>query len=380
MSERPLSVLLVPPLSAYGAIPSMTLYLKNLSEGFAAFNGTGAGCAVKIICPPAKWRASSVHRRFCQRIVLPKLIRQELARESRAGRSPRLHVLDPHYAHLLPRNGSGAVTCHDLDALVSPSRGLAKAEERWRLRQIARAGTIHAISGNTARDIARFFPSKSPAVIVNYYGLAPEFLRRATSADAPHLAKLRAAPDSIFVLHVGSNIERKNIPTLLHGFASAKARLRGRRLKLVKVGDALERDGFGPLLNELKIADDLIHLGSLGIEALVDVYNTCSIFAFPSRYEGFGRPVIEAQACGLPCVLADSSSLPEVGGAAALYHPTEDAIKQADCIVELVENRALRERTIADGIANASRFTWRRHVETILRAFVPNGVAHALDR
>ena len=378
MTDRPLSVLLVPPLSAYGPIASMTLYLKNLGDAFSALAAQGADFTCKVISPPVKWQASSVRRRVCQRVVLPKLIQQELRRELAAGHSARVHILDPHYAHLLPRDGRGSVTCHDLDALVSPGAGLAKAEERWRLRQMARAGTIHAISGNTARDIARFFPAKASAVITNYYGLAPEFRRRPANPAAPHLEQLRAAPDCTLVLHVGSNIERKNIPTLLRGFALAKARLAGRRLKLVKVGDALHRDGFGPLLDELRIADDLIHLGSLGVEPLVEVYNACTIFAFPSRYEGFGRPVIEAQACGLPCVLADSSSLPEVGGTAALYHPTEDAARLADHIVELVENGSLRQRSIAAGIANASQFTWRRHAATILEHLTPAGRSHAI--
>jgi glycosyltransferase involved in cell wall biosynthesis len=375
MTARPTSVLLAPPLSAYGAIASMTLYLKNLGDAFAALREEEADFTCTIVSPPAEWRSSSVRRRICQRIVLPRLIRREQARASAAGRDARLHVLDPHYAHLLPRRGRGSVTCHDLDALVSPGRGFAKAEERWRLRQIVRAGAIHAISGNTARDVARFFPAKAAAVITNHYGLTTEFHRRPVPAAAPHLAPLRAAAGCVFVLHVGSNIERKNIPVLLRGFALAKARLAGRRLKLVKVGDALHRDGFGPRLDELGIAGDLIHLGSLGIEPLVDVYNACTIFAFPSRYEGFGRPVLEAQACGLPCVLADSSSLPEVGGTAALYHPTEDAARLADRIVEFVEHERLRERAIAAGLANALQFTWRRHAEIILRHLIPDRLA-----
>lgn len=365
MIERPTSVLLVPPLSAYGGVPSMTLYWQNLGDALAALGDRGS-FTYKVICPEPEWRHAGVRRKICLRVVLPRLVRRRMAEEVAAGRTPAVHVLDPHYSHLLPPDGRGSITCHDLDALIVPGKGFAKAEERWRLRQLVRAGAIHAISGNTARDIAKYFPSKSAQVVVNHYGLAPEFRRRAANPAAPHLAKLRETAGSILVLHVGSNIERKNIPTLLRGFAQAKSRLPRRRLKLVKVGDAFAKDGFTALIDELGIANDIIHLGSLGVNDLVDVYNACTLFAFPSRYEGFGRPVIEAQACGLPCVLADSSSLPEVGGDAALYHPIEDAAKMAAHLVQLVENESLRQSLINAGIANAGKFTWRRHTETII--------------
>ena len=367
------TLLLVPPLSAYGGVPSMTLYWQNLREAVAAL--PGMDLRLRPVSPPPAWLGRGWRRRLGQRIVLPALLRRAVREEAAAGRRTTVHVLDPHYSHLLPRRG-GIVTCHDLDALIAPLSGVGKWEERQRLGAMIRAGAVHAISGNTARDVARFFPGLRSRVVVNYYGLAPEFRVRPAAADALHLGPLRAEPGALFVLHVGSNIERKNIPVLLRGFALAQARLPGRPLRLVKVGDDLNADGFAAQLGELGLGPEIIQLGSLGVSALVDVYNSCHIFAFPSRYEGFGRPVAEAQACGLPCVLADSSSLPEVGGPTARYHRTDDPEGLAAHVVELAGNPALRERLRDEGVANARRFTWRRHAQLLVESVASLRASH----
>lgn len=368
MKKTPRSVLLVPPLSAYGDGPSMSLYWHNVSECLAALGRVGF--SVRAITPPLSWRESKARRRICLRVVMPLMVRQAIAQERRAGRSPVVHVLDQHYAHLLPRDSGGTITCHDLNILVSPERGLLKSEERNRLRRITRAGAIHAISQNTARDIEHFFPEVAARVVVNYYGINPVFCPRPVAPDLPHLAKLLAANGAFLVLHVGSNLERKNIPVLLKGFAEAKAQLVDRRIKLIKVGNDLRTDGFGAMLEGLGIADDVIHLGALDTSQLVDVYNACQVLAFPSRYEGFGRPVAEAQACGLPCILARTSSLPEVGGIAALYHPADGAEELARHIADVATNNDLRQRLIAAGLENVKRFTWRRHAELLAASYL----------
>ena len=368
MKNAPRSVLLVPPLSAYGDGPSMSLYWRNVSESITALDR--ASFSIRAITPPLSWRESKARRRICQRVVMPFMVRQAITQERQAGRRPVVHVLDQHYAHLLPRDGTGTITCHDLNILVSPERGLLKTEERNRLRRITRAGTIHAISQNTARDIEHFFPEVASRVVVNYYGINPVFCPRPIAPDLPHLAKLHAANGAFFVLHVGSNLERKNIPVLLKGFAEAKARLAGRQVKLIKVGNDLRTDGFGAMIEELGIADEVIHLGALDVSQLVDVYNACHVLAFPSLYEGFGRPVAEAQACGLPCILAKTSSLPEVGGIAALYHPADGAEALARHIADVATNHDLRQRLMAAGLENVKRFTWRRHAELLAASYL----------
>ncbi len=368
MKAAPRSVLLVPPLSAYGGILSMTLYWRNVRESLASL--VGSELSVQAINPTAPWRAPGLRRRICQRLVLPRLVRRAVARELRNGRHPVVHVLDQHYAHLLPDRCDSVITCHDLDVLVSPQRGLRNGDERRRVRHLLRAGSIHAISESTARDVARFFPAAASRIVVNYYGLDPVFHRRPPAADAPHLAKLRTAGQAAFVLHVGSNVTRKNIPVLLEGFAQARTQYPSLRLKLVKVGNDLAADGFGAMIEALGLAFDIIHLGMLEPAQLVDVYNSCRMFAFPSRYEGFGRPVAEAQACGLACILAATSSLPEVGGDAALYHATDSPPQLARHIIAVATDRTLRERLVVAGLENSRRFTWSRHAELLAASYL----------
>jgi len=361
-------VILVPPLSAHGGVPSMALYWANAREALAGL--ADPRVTVQSVVPAAGWLRSRFSRRVCQRFILPRLVRAAAARELRSGHLPVVHVLDQHYAHLLPRQGASVLTCHDLDVLIFPGRGPSKAEERSRTRHLPRAGVIHAISQNTARDVARLFPAAAARVVVNHYGLDPIFCRRTVAADAPHVAPLRASGRACFILHVGSNVARKNIPVLLEGFAQARALAPSLGLKLVKVGDDLRANGYRAMLEALGIAGDVIHLGSLDPARLVDVYNSCHALALPSRYEGFGRPVAEAQACGLPCILAGTSSLPEVGGEAALYHAVDSAEGLAGQILSVATDPALRDRLRAAGLANALRFSWRRHAELLAASYL----------
>ena len=98
------------------------------------------------------------------------------------------------------------------------------------------------------------------------------------------------------------------------------------------------------------------------------IYSLCDVFVFPSTYEGFGLPVLEAQACGTPVILAESSCLPEVGGDGALYFPPHDEGALAEQITRLVDP-AVRDPLVAAGFANAAKFTWKAHAEKVLRSY-----------
>jgi glycosyltransferase involved in cell wall biosynthesis len=107
----------------------------------------------------------------------------------------------------------------------------------------------------------------------------------------------------------------------------------------------------------------------VGDNDLVEFYGRAAVFAYPSIYEGFGLPVLEAMACGAPVVSSDASSLPEVGGAAVLYADPHDAAGFAAQVMRLMNEADLRRQMIAVGMERARKFSWRRTAESTLRVY-----------
>eukprot|EP01031_Cornospumella_fuschlensis_P050417 gene50417-61685_t len=127
------------------------------------------------------------------------------------------------------------------------------------------------------------------------------------------------AQDHLLIVNIGTNHWRKNLPTVLravhHLITHDKL-----PVKLLKIGPPLHVSEHEPLIEKLGITEHIADLGRLAPEQVAAVKSQSHALAFASLYEGFGRPTLEAQACGLPCVLADASCMREVGGKGALYH------------------------------------------------------------
>jgi glycosyltransferase involved in cell wall biosynthesis len=165
-----------------------------------------------------------------------------------------------------------------------------------------------------------------------------------------------------FVYYVGGLDARKNLATLLRAFALLRAR--GVVATLVIAGRALGRDR--------RLFPDIdAQIAELGLDEAVRrvevphtdgplLYHACTVFAFPSRYEGFGLPPLEAMACGAPVIVSDSSSLPEVVGGAALRVPPDDVVGWAAALGRLLGDPALRADLGAQGRAQAARFSYDR--------------------
>ncbi len=278
------------------------------------------------------------------------------------------HILDHSSAHLCHACHPSVVTCHDIADWESST--MTRTQHRlwkWRVRGMRKAACIIAISRNTAADIGNFLHIESAKIVINPYGISPAFRPMREPDGSRAIPKLESEPRStLLLLHVGTNIRRKNIPTLLRALRAVNAA--GCDAKLVKVGHDL-RPEFGPLIDELGIGGRLIFLGNRSQQELIAVYNDCDVFCFPSAYEGFGRPVLEAQACGIPTVLANTSSLPEVGGDGALFHETLDDAALARHILDLAGSADLRGSLREKGLANARRFTWLRHAEKLREVY-----------
>ena len=178
------------------------------------------------------------------------------------------------------------------------------------------------------------------------------------AARLPALNRLRA--ENLLVLNIGSNLRRKNLPTLLQAIHLLR---RDRRLP-VKLGSEHQA-----LVRQLGLDDAIVELGSLRPPQVAAACRLSHALAFPSLYEGFGRPTVEAQACELPCVLADSSCMREVGGGGALYHAPTNAEELADALARVLTAGSERAALIAAGTANARRFTWSRYAEALIEIY-----------
>ena len=161
-----------------------------------------------------------------------------------------------------------------------------------------------------------------------------------------------------YVLYVGSEQPRKNFLTLIRAFARVRERVPG--IRLLKVGQPevpREREKALTLIRQLGIEDDVILCGHAEND-LPLFYNLCQAFVFPSLYEGFGFPPLEAMACGAPVICSNTTSLPEViGDAALLFDPTdEDALVHH--LEDLLRDRTLRQEYRHRGLERARRFDW----------------------
>jgi glycosyltransferase involved in cell wall biosynthesis len=260
------------------------------------------------------------------------------------------------------------ITIHDISYLLYPSHFA-----RWwvtYLRSVMppavkSAAAITCGSENSKRDIVRAYGIACDKVYVVPYGVDHERFhpRAALHREWAQNHGIRAR----YVLHVGTFSYRKNIPILLKAVALLRARgkWRGRQLVLAGSGETPLRGGQQILdfIRDLDLGADVVLTGRTPDEYMPGLYASASMLIMPSLYEGFGFPVLEAMASGTPVICSDTSSLPEVGGDAALYFPPFDADSLANAMLNLMQSPALTEQIRRRGLDWAQQFTWQRTAE-----------------
>jgi glycosyltransferase involved in cell wall biosynthesis len=197
----------------------------------------------------------------------------------------------------------------------------------------------------------RLYGPLAARIEVVHLGVGPEF--------RPGIRFPRPLPDE-FVLFLGNRANYKDFPVAAEAFAMLADAHPG--LRLVAAGGGRFVKAEEELLERLRITDRVDRVTATD-EELPGLFAAARAFVFPSRYEGFGLPTLEAMASGTAVVLADSSSHPEVGGDAALYFAPGDPAALADRLASILDEPALRERLVQAGLARAATFTWRRTAE-----------------
>jgi glycosyltransferase involved in cell wall biosynthesis len=293
--------------------------------------------------------------------ILWQRLRLPLHVERLAGRLDIVHA--PDFV-LPPTRARTLLTVHDLTFLVRPEcaeEGLRRYLSGAVPRALRRADMVLADSQATVDDLARLLHVGGPRVRLIYPGVDPRFRPLPAAEVEPVRARL-GLPAS-FLLFVGTLEPRKNLPRLVEAFAQLgdpglHLLIAGRRGWLYEdVFAAVERRGVGERVRFLDFVDDL---------DLPALYNLARAFVYPSLYEGFGLPALEALACGTPVVTAAVSSLPEVAGDAAVLVDPESAGSIAKGIaLALAEPERLREA----GPAQARRFSWQTAARELVACY-----------
>jgi glycosyltransferase involved in cell wall biosynthesis len=252
------------------------------------------------------------------------------------------------------------VTCHDLIAVRSalgeipqnPTRWTGRKLQRMILKGLTEAQHVTCVSEATRRDLVRIVGIPEQRVSRVYNSLTYPYSRMETYEAATRVRKLRIDPSELFLLHVGGNQWYKNRLGVLRIFSILCKFNRGRTLKLVMVGKPWTAE-MRQFICENGISDLTLELTAVADEDLRALYSTATMMLFPSLQEGFGWPIVEAQACGCPVATSKRSSMDEVAGDSAIYIDPENPESCAAIVNQALDKVAgMRESSMA----NAARF------------------------
>jgi glycosyltransferase involved in cell wall biosynthesis len=346
---------------------SMEVYVRELSKAFRAQPELRCDLQVHVPRMPSGLGRGRSGMRLARYLYYPWTARRADAELH--------HIADPGYGQLLyaldPRRV--VVTVHDVIPVVR-WRGGIPAIDRGRRpwlnlvssRALKRAAHLIAISDNTSRDLVRYCGCDPARVTVIHHGIEDEFRVLTDEERARARAKWRLPDDGTRrVLVVGSSYY-KNQQTALRAFARLRAST-DEKVELVGVGAA-------SAVWRREVADLGLGAAIREIEAvppgqMVEIFNCADVLLFPSAYEGFGRPPVEAMACGVPVVASNAAALPEAVGEAGLLCAPGDAGAFAEQLHRVLFDRIQRQRLIDRGLTWHRQFTWTETARQTARVY-----------
>jgi glycosyltransferase involved in cell wall biosynthesis len=274
-------------------------------------------------------------------------------------------------SHVVPlRHPQTVVTIHDLGYLHEPEahppaqRRMLEWTTRWSCRA---ARKIIAISNSTKHDLVTKYGLPDQKIRVIHHGIDPTF-RRATLPEIERVRSHYALPER-YVLFVGTVQPRKNIARIAAAMMQLEAA--GLPHKLVVAGKAgWLGEEVEQVIAALARADLVLRLGYVAQGDLAALYSGADAFCFPSMYEGFGLPVLEAMACEVPLIVSDRGSLPEIAGDAAIIVDPTSTDQIAEALVRVLTNPAERTLLVEAGKRRVRDFSWTKSASETLRLLV----------
>jgi len=251
------------------------------------------------------------------------------------------------------------VTLHDVIPLAAPEHCQPEFQrffEQMAYPCLSLADRVVTVSEFSRRDILRHLSLPEEKVVVVPECAGAEF-RPAREGESFERVLGQCGVERPFVLYVGSIERRKNVDGLLAAYAKLPPALRARLLLVIVGRDQTAGLSVAELTKKFGIAENVVLAGYLPDDDLAVLYRAARMFVFPSRYEGFGLPVLEAMASGVPVITSNVTSLPEVAGDAATLVDPDDADGLAAAMQQLHEDEALRAGLIERGLRRAVEFS-----------------------
>ena len=286
-----------------------------------------------------------------------------------------VHVCDQGNGMYVPllQSVPHLVTCHDLLAIRAahgeltgwPTGASGRLYQQLILRGLKQTRHMVCDSEATRQDILRLTDLTAACVQLVYLCLLQPYQSIPEAESEPLLTPLGLPPSTRFLLHVGGNQPYKNRPMTLQIFLALRDAGNAEGLKLVLAGKPLP-SAMRDEIARHGLADQIFERSDVGRETLRALYSRAAGLVFPSLYEGFGLPIIEAQACGCPVFTSNRAPLTELGGDAAAYF---DPTQPAEAAQVIAAGLADRDRMVKAGLENVRRFSGSRMVDNYIQAY-----------
>ncbi len=348
---------LIRALAALDADNRYTIYLANAQAAAEWQNGFVAqhpNFSVRLLPPPTPL------------VRVPVFLTYELRRRP-------VDVLHVQYTAPPFCPAPVVATIHDLAFEHLPETFTRRGSLQLKLtvrRTARRAARIATVSEYSRQDLLRTYRLAPEKVVTTYNGIEPHFTTQPRAADEAAQVRQRFGIAREFLLAVGSLQPRKNLERLIRTYARLRREQPDFAPQLVIVGRKLWlAESIFAEVSRQPWASDVILTGYVGDDDLPALYRTASAFVYPSLFEGFGLPPLEAMACGTPVITSNISSLPEVAGSAALLIDPLNEQELAAALQRILNDQPLRARLRAEGVRQAAKFTWRDAAEKTLQLY-----------
>jgi glycosyltransferase involved in cell wall biosynthesis len=351
---------------------SMDVYADSLRDALCKY---GAGrCNVKEYAPhlPHVLSYGIWSMRLARYTVYPL--------QARSHQTGINHIVDHGYGHLLYALDPArtVVTVHDLIPLVRWRGGIAgvsRGRKPWlnlfSFHALRRAGHLIAISENTRHDLIQLCKCKPENITVVYYGFEEMFRPFNAIEGAAARREWNMPNDGTCRILISGSGFYKNQIAALQAFARLRMLYNG-SLQLIKIGPL--NSEWTEIVHKLGLTNVSKCITHVSYKEMPAILNSVEVVLFPSLYEGFGRPPLEAMACGTPTIVSNAASLPEVVGKDSVMYAPDDVNGLANGMLRILTNSEIRDTVIESGMARAEQFTLKRMAQQTLEIY--ERVAH----